>query len=289
MANKSYSDSDECINLQEDVIPPSFVSARIKKPIVHVSKTDFDVFKNEMKEMMSSMFLSQQKELRNISSTQKEIQKTNIVIENSIANLSLQQDEFKKKINILEGQIKEDRKKMFILEERMEEIQRSSRKSNFEIRNVPKQNIETKENLIEMTITLSKTVGGSLSKNDIKDIYRVKAKSDKSKNTPIIVETSTCTSKMDLLKLCKTFNIRNKSKLRAIHLGLRRDEDTPIFVAEQLTIKGSRLHFLARDLAKSKQYKFCWTSFGKVYVRKDENSPIILLNTEAQIQELMQK
>lgn len=260
-----------------------------KKPVAYVSKSDFEDFKNEIKDMIFSSFSSQQKELQNISSAQKEIQKSNVAIEHSIAHLSLQHEEFKNKISFLEGQIKEDRKRMIILEDRMEEMQRSSRKNNFELRNAPKQDNETKESLIEMILSLSKTVGCCFSKNDIKDIYRVKAKSDKNKNTPIIVETTSCLLKTDLLTLCKSYNIRNKTKLRATHLGLRREEDTGIFVAEQLTTKGSRLHFLARDLIKSKQYKFCWTSFGKVYVRKNENSPVILINSELQILELMQK
>lgn len=191
-----------------------------------------------------------------------------------------------KKNKKLEDHIKEDRKYISLLEDRVEELQRVGRKTNFEIRNVPRVNTEKKENLMDMVVGLSKTIGCAMEKSEIRDIYRVRAKKEGGTATPIVVETSSTLLKTELLQRCKAFNIKNKEKLRGKHLGLRIGEETPIFVAEQLTAKCSRLHFLARDLAKNKSYKFCWTSFGKVFIRKDENSPIITIHSELQVQEL---
>lgn len=92
-----------------------------------------------------------------------------------------------------------------------------------------------------------------------------------------------------MLKMCKSFNIKNKSKLRAKHMGFKKEEETPVYISEQLTAKGARLHFLARDLAKSNKYKYCWTAYGKIFVRKDENSAVIQITYEAQVQHLFQK
>lgn len=79
----------------------------------------------------------------------------------------------------------------------------------------------------------------------------------------------------------------NKSnKLSAKHLGIKEDGDSPIYVSEQLTPKAARLHYLARDLTRSQDYKYCWTSFGKVYVRKDDKTPVIPITSEAQIHNL---
>ncbi|KAJ2937323.1 hypothetical protein O0L34_g19493 [Tuta absoluta] len=93
--------------------------------------------------------------------------------------------------------------------------------------------------------------------------------------------------KTEILAKCKQFNIKQKTKLTAKHLGHRTAEDTPIFVAEHLTPRASRLFFLARDLAKSKTYKFCWSAYGKIYVRKSEETPIINITAEAQVQQLL--
>ncbi|KAG7307299.1 hypothetical protein JYU34_007464 [Plutella xylostella] len=103
---------------------------------------------------------------------------------------------------------------------------------------------------------------------------------------PIIVETTSTILKADFLKASKSFNIKHQNKLSTKHLGLRTSEDTPIYVSEQLTAKASRLHFLARDLVKSKKFKYCWTAYGKVYLRKDDTSPVIVVKTEGQVHQL---
>lgn len=252
------------------------------------STSELDQFKSEIKAMMTVFFAKQEKELESITARQKEIQQTNANIESSIIFLSAQNDEYQKKIVALEEQLKENRKFTTLLEDKLEDLQRGTRKSNLEIKNVPKKVKETKEDLVQMVLSLSKSIGSNITKADIKDIYRVQGKKDKTLNHPIIVETSSTLLKTDTLRLCKGFNLNNNHKLCAKDLGLRFSEDTPIFVSEQLTAKGSRLHFLARDVAKVKSYKYCWTSYGKVYLKKDDDSQTILIQSEAQVQELHQ-
>lgn len=189
----------------------------------------------------------------------------------------------------MEKKIQEDGKYISVLESRIEDLQMGMRKTNFELKNVPKKSNETKEDLIDMVVCLSKNVGSSLEKSDVKDIYRVRPKKEGTQNTPIVVETTSTILKTEIIKMCKTYNIKHKTKLRAMQLGFCTQEDVPIYVSEQLTAKGSRLHFLARDLSKSKNYKFCWTAYGKVYVRKGENSPIICLKSENQVHQLLQE
>lgn len=92
--------------------------------------------------------------------------------------------------------------------------------------------------------------------------------------------------KTDMLTKCKAFNRSNKAKLRAKHLGFVVNEETPVFVSEQLTPRASRLYFLARNLIKSTSFTFCWTAYGNVYVRKNENSPIVTITNENQIKQL---
>ncbi|XP_013173848.1 PREDICTED: uncharacterized protein LOC106122445 [Papilio xuthus] len=242
-----------------------------------------------MKELIISRTSFQEDELKKIAPTLLEIQQSNRNIESSIAFLSAQNEEYRKKIEKLERQAQEDKKYVTLLEEKIEDIQKSMRKTCFEIKNVPKKDKESKEDLIEMVTNLTKNIGCDVDKNHIKDIYRVRGKKDGARNTPIIVETTSTILKNDILKMSKSFNIRHKTKICAQHLGLRNGEDVPVYVTENLTPKSARLYFLARDLVKSKSYKFCWTAYGKVYVRKDENSAIILISNESQIQPLINK
>lgn len=279
--------------LDENKTPPNFISAPNKRKRCSEMSQDFQGMaadlKNEMKELFHTLSETQNIQINTILTSLKDIQQTTSLVQTTISHLSEENKELKNKIEQLEAQVRRDKEQIVILENRMEDIQMGSRKANFEMKNVPKKPSETKDDLIDMVLCLSKNVGSSIKKGDIRDIYRVRGKNDDKRNTPIIVETTSTLLKNDILKASKAFNVKHKTKLRAQHLGFRTSEDSPIFVSEQLTAKGSRLHFLARDLAKSHNYKFCWTAYGKVYVRRDENSPIIAIKTEAQVQQLIQK
>lgn len=101
-----------------------------------------------------------------------------------------------------------------------------------------------------MTLKLSSNINLRMAASDINVIFRIKGKHG-DKTSAIIVELDSTLLKNDLLKETKSFNIKNKNKLQAKHLGHTTDEDTPIFVSKQLTPKVSCLYFLARDLVKS--------------------------------------
>lgn len=270
--------------------PPNFRHKRGREELDDsITKSQLRDFKDEITTLIKSLLLKQENELRLISPALKEIQNTNKNIENSIEFLAAQNDELQKKIDVLEGQRQEDRKYIAILEDKIEELQKGSRKANIELKNVPKADLENKEDMIGMVVSLSESIGCKIEKNDIKDIYRVRGRKDGKPNTPIIIETSSTLLKTEILSKCKIFNKSHSEKLCAKHLGLKSSGESAIFVSEQLTAKGARLHFLARDLAKTRAYKYCWTAYGKIYVRKDDNSPVIQINSEAQVQHLFQK
>ncbi|CAG9787728.1 unnamed protein product [Diatraea saccharalis] len=289
MMDKSFSDSNLNVTATDsNKTPPNFISQRIKRKRDDDFFEEMDKFREEIKLMIHSMLAPQNTELSKISPTLIEIQQINKNIENSITFLTSQNKELQGKIEQYEIQAKRDREHITLLEDKIEELQRLDRKNNLEIKNVPKAKNETKDGLVNMVLSLSKNVGCELSKSDIKDIYRIKSKKEGPNNMPIIVETGSTLLKNDLLKSCKSFNVKHRGKLCAKNMGFTVNEDTPIFILEQLTAKGSRLFFLARDLVKTKSYKFCWTSFGRVFVRKNEQTPIILIKSESQVHHLLQ-
>lgn len=282
--NKSASDTDLTAT------PPSFVFHRNKRFRAQMEDSvvnQLDVFVEQMRKLVSSSSAQQADELRKVNLILKDIQQSNYNIENSVSYLAAQNEEFQKKIIELENQVKQDRNQIIMLESKIEELQMNSRKSSFEIKNVPKKPSENKDDLIQMVLSLSKTVDCDISKSDIKDIYRVRPKSSENKSPPIVVETNSTILKNDFLKMAKSYNVKHKSKLCANHLGLGFKEDSPIYLTEHLTPKAARLYFLARDLIKSKNFKFCWTAYGKVYVRENEHTKIILIRSESQVQQIL--
>lgn len=267
--------------------PPNYVFMRNKRQREEHSPTDFITFKDEMRQLLTSLMTTQYNELKGITLNLKEIQQTNSSIESSIALLTSQNEEFRRKIEQLESQTKKDREYINILEDKIEDLQRLSRKTNIEIKNVPKKNQETREDLIKMVQCLSTTINLDMDPIDIKDIFRLRGRQEGDKTSTIIVELASTILKSDVLKKAKAFNIKNKSKLQAKHLGHTTNEDTPVFISEQLTSKGARLYFLARELIKTKKFKYCWTSFGRVLVRKDDTTRVIAINNEGQVQHLL--
>lgn len=271
-----------------DTTPPNYILLK-RKTMMDDREDDFTQFKEEMKTMMKELISEQEKELRKFfSPTLSDIQKTSQNIENTITMLISKNEELTKKVTNLEQQAKKDGEYITLLESKIEDIQRTSKKNIVELKNVPKSKTETKDDIVNMVTQLGRSIDCNINIGDIKDIFRARGKKDGQSNGPIIVELASTILRTSILKKSKSFNIRNKSKLRAKHLGFKKEEETPIFVSEHLTAKASRLYYLARDLAKSKDYKFCWTSFGRVLVRKDENAPIITITNESQVSYLMQ-
>lgn len=268
---------------------PNYVFQRAKRLRDQDYDSDFTEFKTEVKTLISNLISKQSEEIKKISSTLMEIRNTNNSIELSMASLTSQNEELKKKIELLETKSKKDDDYIVLLEDKIEDLQRGSRKSSIEIKNVPKIGKETKDSLVKMVVNLSNQIDSSIKEIDIRDIFRVPSKRDSTKNGQIILEMVSTMKKTDFLKAARSFNKKTKDKLSAKHLGLTTSEDTPIYVSEQLTTKGARLFFLARDLAKSKEYKYCWTNYGRIYVKKDDDSRIISINSEQQVNKLMQQ
>lgn len=157
-------------------IPPSSNVTRRNKRKEDMDESIIQQFadmKEKMRKIMSLFSTTQGKE---ILTTLQEIKQSNQNIEASISFLTAQNDEFKKKIEHLENQAKDDRRYIAILENKMEDMQVLSRKANFELKNVPKKNNETKEDLIEMVVCLSQSIDCKITRSDIRDIYRVRGK-----------------------------------------------------------------------------------------------------------------
>ncbi|XP_013197509.1 uncharacterized protein LOC106140460 [Amyelois transitella] len=285
---KSFSDSNLDFITQTEVTP-NFVGARIKRKRNNSpTSTGYEDFKEEIIGMLN--VLTEKIENNSVSLTHAfdDMRQSIKTIQDKVSYVSTQNEIMQQILDIMEIERKKDQEYIHFLDNQLEDTQRSSRKASIEIRNVsPKQN-ETKEDLISMITTLSETVGCPtvICKRDVRDIYRVKKNKDR-ENKTVVLELTSALVKTDLLKACKTYNYKNKtSKLSIKHLGFKTDGDSPIFLSEQLISKATRLYFLGRDLTRRNLFKYCWTTYGKVYLRKDDTSPIITITNESQIQTL---
>lgn len=286
----SMSDRDTSINDEtEQVTPPNYVPQRGNKRSRDSPGTELANFKEEMQKMIKNLMVSQQNELKIITPTLLEIKESNSNIEKSISFLAAQNEELKKKVEKLENDRQSDRDYINLLEDKIEDMLRDSRKKNILIKDAPKIAEETRNDLVTMVVNLSESVGHKILPSDISDIYRIRGRQNEKPNSPIIVEMVSAIQRTEILLKCKEYNKSNTgSKLCAKHLG-HSTLATPIYVSEHLTPKAARLRFLASDLARSKGYVYCWTSLGKVFVRKTKTSTIIPITSQQQVQRLFQE
>ncbi|KAL4721323.1 hypothetical protein ACJJTC_005355 [Scirpophaga incertulas] len=74
------------------------------------------------------------------------------------------------------------------------------------------------------------------------------------------------------------FRIKNKSGFGTITI--------PIFVSDHLSQRARRLNYLARTFAQEHGFRFCWTSNGRTYLRKNEGERHIRVDSESDLSTL---
>lgn len=205
-------------------------------------------------------------------------------LKSSMDLMSNKYDEFLAKINTLETERKADKMLIKELEEKLEAVERKSRGTGIEIRNIPKQSMETKETLCHEIIQLGKTIDVDIDFSSIKDVYRLKSKDE---SNPVIVDLTTVILKDKVLKAVKNFNkTKTKgNKINTTHLNPKY-QAKPLYVAETLTFKTQKIYYMARQFKNSHGFKFCWTANGIVYLKKNEESTHIRINNVIDLDKL---
>lgn len=202
----------------------------------------------------------------------------------SIDFVSKQHDELNAKIDRMEKARKDHLIQIQTLEKKVENFERMIKSTSIEIRNIPVPNKENKKDLVNTVLKLGSTLDLQLETRDIKDIFRVNTKS--LSNKPVIVDFASVLVKEDVIQATKKFNKANKDNmLSTANIGIQGPAQ-PIFVGESLTAKNKRLFFLARGFAKANKFKYCWSSYGKIYLKESDSHSSTLIDSESDITKL---
>jgi hypothetical protein len=112
-------------------------------------------------------------------------------------------------------------------------------------------------------------------------------KTKKESNQPIIVDFTTVTMKETVLTSVKTYNkLKRENKLNTDDLKID-GQTKPVFVSELLIQTARRLFFLAREFSRYNGYKYCWTTHGKVFLRREEGAPSYRIDVEGDLKKLL--
>lgn len=284
---QEYRSSVNMINRTSDNLQNVTVRDK-KKKCEESSPNELREFMNDMREMFESFKSGIESNLHDLQVYVGRIKSQNTEITNSIQFMSDKIDEFVRKIDKLEGENLDNRKYIGLLEDKIEYLERKSRSSSIELRNIPRRKDETKQDLCDILINLGNTLNLKIDKTEIKDIHRTTTSKEQDK--PIVVDLCSTLKKDDLILSLKKFNRnkRNEDKLNTEHIKIA-GQKKPIFISEVLSYKMKRIYYLAREFAKEKKYNYCWTSRGIVYLREKENAPFVRIVNESVLTELRNK
>lgn len=263
----------------------SIESAALEKPsatgrLKRKRESELAVFMEEVR----VMFEKQNAKLENLESSLTDIKTQNDTINLFISTLSTKYDEVQKELESLRQESKEHVSYIRVLENRLENFEKQSCVGKVEIRNIPKSKSESREDLCDAVLKIGNSLNLDLKSFDIKDVFRPYSKPDIIK--PVIVEFTSVLTKEKYLRSFKKLTIQERNE--KINTGLF-DTETPrkqLYISEYLTPREKRLFFLARDFAGSNGFDYCWTSYGKIYMRRREGLPHIRINDEADLTKL---
>lgn len=264
------------------------VSARFKRK----REDDFSTLKLDLQRMFETWQIDQNNKHTSLLTSMQEIKEQNEDIRTSIEFISHKYEEMRSKLETLETERETDRKYILTLENKLEIIERRTRQSNLEIRNVSKipknpDSRETKKDLVSVIQNMGNSLNVPLKDTDIRDVFRTNSKTEACK--PIVVELCSVLLRDKIIKAVKDYNKTHKnSKFNSTNLMIE-GAPKPVYVDEYLTFLTKRLYSITRQFAKTNGYDFCWVSHGVVYLRKTQGTPLFRIEGEGDLDKLKPK
>ena len=222
--------------------------------------------------------LSEQKSFMNtLAKHDEEIIKLNEKCDaqqNKIDENNIDINELKNAVSILQTE-NED------LKHKLNETNQQSRLNCLEITGVPEPG--RGENVFLTVQLVTSALGFRLESSMVSDCFRMRANTGG--RSKIIVCFTKTTFKWEILKCRKI-----KADFSTLHLdnSLRQlvKEHKAIYINEFLTSYNKKLFLKAKEYKNQNNIKFIWIKNCNIYMRKSENSKIILIKSENDIQEV---
>lgn len=242
-----------------------------------------DVNKSEILDMFASLMKDQDLKFTAVLDSISDVKL-------SMDCMSRKHDEVLKRMDLLEDENTKYVARIKSLEEKIETIERQNKATSIEIRNIPQPttNSETKEDLVNIICKTAEALSIPLdSSSDINNVYRVNSNAQ---IKPIIADFTTVLKRDRFLISLKQYN-RSQEKQEKLSTSTLNIEgpNRQVYISENLTQRDRKLYFQARQFAKNSGYSFCWTSFGRIFLRQAEGSPQIRIYSESDLETLTTK
>lgn len=160
-----------------------------------------------------------------------------------------------------------------VLAAKINDLEQYSKNFNLEIQGVPE---TSGENVYQIVTKIANFLGADINTDEIERCHRLGKSKIPNKHSGIIAKFYSRNVKEVILK-----GKKGKGDIQAEEIGFI-GATSKIYVNEHLTKTNKHLFWLARA-AKQIGYKFVWTRRGKIFIRKDEHSPVIHIAKPADI------
>ena len=157
----------------------------------------------------------------------------------------------------------------------LNDLEQYTRRDCLEILGIPLPEDSRLEDTNDMLLQLSQKMDIPLERNDISVSHRIRS-SRASVDPAIIVKFVRREMRESLY--------RSRKRLKSITTAdLGFSVDKQIFINESLTPKNKELFKDCVKFKNDKSYKFLWTNAGKIFLRRNADSPVIPINSFADI------
>jgi hypothetical protein len=191
-------------------------------------------------------------------------------------------DEKIKHMDKLENNITQLKDTVDTLQTRLDNIEKWDRLESVEILGVPE---GKSEDLSAIISKLGNEVGVKISASDIVFATRVAQRSPTpSRPKPIVAKLARRQLKTDLISGMRRL-ASQKGGCQSSALNIL-GPSFPVYVNEHLTQKTKALLSKTKVITKDLGFRFTWVRNGKIFVRKLETSPAILINSEGDLEKL---
>lgn len=184
-------------------------------------------------------------------------------------------DEMDKKHNVLLEKFNEQLKinndlqeELKLIKQQLNKKEQNELKNNLIIQGVP---YKDNENLGDLITKIGQNLEVPLGRN----YTAFRMGKDSSKNSAIKVIFEEEKTKAMLMKSKKRF------QLNSSHLGFA--TNCKVFLNHDLTKANVRLYKAARQFKNEEGFKYIWMNNGNVLLRKDDNSKVMVVNSEEQL------
>ena len=156
----------------------------------------------------------------------------------------------------------------------LNDLEQYTRRDSVEIRGIPLPEESQEEDTNEIVLQLSQKMGIPLERKDISVSHRIRSRS--SVDPAIIVKF--------VRREVRERLYRARKRLKSITTAdFGFSVEKKIFINESLTPKNKELFKDCLRFKKDNSFKFLWTNAGKIFLRRNADSPVILINSSVDI------